>query len=448
MKNLITVYSNLILTISRKETSRIFWVLLILISLPCGNAISQLKDKTIKENGKDFFFMDPMVFYSKDQQKARLDVYLEIPLENLQFKKNYSTKMYDASISYTIKVTNSANEIVSNQTITDFVTTTKAEQKKLEESAKFIVQEFYLNPGNYNLEATLSDINTKKEKIKKDQVSIIDFAQRDVSFSDIMLVSNLKVENGKKIITPLIEKNIDNLKEVVLFFEVYNSKNQEIVNNYSYKVTDSKEKVLEKGLYTFTLNPGINKFFEKIPTENLVFGNYKLEINDNSNGQLIAEKEFSNKLNGIPVNMKDLNTLIDEMLYIASSEQIDKIKDASTPELREKYFIEFWRDRDPSPNSAKNELMIEYYKRVETANERYSHYIDGWKTDMGMVYIVYGEPNNIERHPYNEGTKPYEIWDYYNDNKEFVFVDETGFGDYNLITPIWDENKIKNKNTN
>lgn len=448
MKNLITSNSEFIFSAFKKEVKKYFFFLLILtiVFISASDIRAQLKDKSIKGNERDLFFTDPMVFYSKDQMKARLDIYIEIPLENLQFKKNYSTKMYDASVNYNIKITNKSNEIVSNESITDYVTTSKADQKKLDESAKFIVKEFYLNPGDYSLEVTLSDINTKKEKTKKEQVSITDFAMKDVSFSDIMLVSNFKMENGKKVITPLIEKNIDNLKEIYLFFEVYNSKNQQLVNNYSYKITDSKEKIIEKGIYTYTLIPGINKFFEKIPTVNLVFGNYKLEIKDNTNGQLIASKEFTNKLSGIPVNMKDLSLLIDQLLYIANSEELDRIKNAPTNELKEKYFIEFWRSKDPSQYTNKNELMIEYYKRIQTANERYSHYIDGWKTDMGMVYIIYGEPSNIERHPYNEGTKPYEIWDFYSVNKEFIFVDETGFGDYNLITPIWEDNKIRNKN--
>ncbi len=447
MKNLFTSYSNLILSSCQKQAKLIFCLILTLVLLTVNEAGAQLKDKTMKGNDKDLFFTDPMVFYSKDQKKARLDVYIEIPLENLQFKKNNNTKMYDASVNYTIKITNDANEVVTNESISDYVTTSKADQKKLDESAKYIVKEYYLNPGKYSLEVTLSDINTKIEKTKRQQVSISDFAQKDVSFSDIMLVSNFKVENGKKIITPLIDKNIDNLKEIFLFFEVYNTRNEDVINNYTYNITDSKDKTLEKGNYTYTLTPGINKFFEKIPTANLVFGNYKLQIKDNSSGQLLADKEFSNKLSGIPVNMKDLSLLIDQLLYIATTDELDKIKDASTDELKEKNFIEFWRSKDPSPNSNKNELMIEYYKRVAIANQRYTHYIDGWKTDMGMVYIIYGEPNNIERHPYNEDSKPYEIWDFYSDNKEFIFVDESGFGDYQLVTPIWDnKNKLSNKN--
>jgi len=83
--------------------------------------------------------------------------------------------------------------------------------------------------------------------------------------------------------------------------------------------------------------------------------------------------------------------------------------------------------------------MNEYYARVKIANQRYSHYFDGWKTDMGMVYITYGDPNDIERHPFDMDQKPYEIWQYYDLNREFTFIDATGFGDYRLTSPIWDE---------
>nr|MBA3706993.1 hypothetical protein [Bacteroidota bacterium] len=157
MKNLFT---NILPVVSLRRVSEMFCLILLIILLNAGDSMSQLQDKTISNPDKEFFYIDPIVFYSKDQMKARLDVYIEVPMDNLQFKKNYTTKNYDASINYTIKITNSSNEIVSNESISDYVSTTKNDQKKLDESAKFIVKEFYLNPGTYSLEVTLNDINT------------------------------------------------------------------------------------------------------------------------------------------------------------------------------------------------------------------------------------------------------------------------------------------------
>ena len=54
-----------------------------------------------------------------------------------------------------------------------------------------------------------------------------------------------------------------------------------------------------------------------------------------------------------------------------------------------------------------------------------------------MVYITLGPPNNVDRHPFDYDAKPYEVWEYYDQNLQFVFMDETGFGDYRLITPMY-----------
>ncbi|MBE2254594.1 MAG: GWxTD domain-containing protein, partial [Ignavibacteria bacterium] len=114
---------------------------------------------------------------------------------------------------------------------------------------------------------------------------------------------------------------------------------------------------------------------------------------------------------------------------------------AKTRVEKEKEFIAFWKSKDPTPNTAKNEVMIDYYNRIKISNERYSTHFAGWKTDMGMVYILFGDPNNIERSPFGDNTKPYEVWDYYDINRRFIFVDNTGFGDYRLTEPIWDVNR-------
>jgi hypothetical protein len=82
--------------------------------------------------------------------------------------------------------------------------------------------------------------------------------------------------------------------------------------------------------------------------------------------------------------------------------------------------------------------MDEYYARVEFANKHFSHFMDGWKSDMGMVFIIFGTPSNVERHPFDSDAKPYEIWTYYELNRQFVFIDQSGFGDYHLQNPIWD----------
>jgi GWxTD domain-containing protein len=114
---------------------------------------------------------------------------------------------------------------------------------------------------------------------------------------------------------------------------------------------------------------------------------------------------------------------------------IKKMRKADQEE-KKRLFLEFWEKKDPTPGTQENELMNEYYRRVNFSNQNFSGYLEGWKSDMGMVYILFGPPSDIERHPFELQTKPYEVWYYYELNRTFIFVDESGFGEYRLITPF------------
>ncbi len=55
----------------------------------------------------------------------------------------------------------------------------------------------------------------------------------------------------------------------------------------------------------------------------------------------------------------------------------------------------FWRKQDPLLLTERNERRMEHYRRVAYANLRFSkprRGIAGWRTEMGRVYIKYGDP--------------------------------------------------------
>jgi len=61
----------------------------------------------------------------------------------------------------------------------------------------------------------------------------------------------------------------------------------------------------------------------------------------------------------------------------------------------------FWIATGGSQERAR-ELISAYYGRVEIVNTHFSTWKEGWKTDRGMVYIIYGEPQNVYRTPDSE----------------------------------------------
>jgi GWxTD domain-containing protein len=142
--------------------------------------------------------------------------------------------------------------------------------------------------------------------------------------------------------------------------------------------------------------------------------------------------------------------LQDEVPYIITDEERAAFKKFTTDDEREQFIEQFWERRNPNPGSPENEFREEYYRRIAYANERYASGLQGWRTDRGRIYIMYGPADEIESHPsggtyqrpYEEGggqtsTYPFETWRYrYIDgigtNIILEFVDPTMTGEYRL----------------
>lgn len=106
----------------------------------------------------------------------------------------------------------------------------------------------------------------------------------------------------------------------------------------------------------------------------------------------------------------------------------------SLPESERKAFIEeFWKSRDPDPDTEENEYKEEYFKRIEEANHLFKEGSPGWLQDRGRVYILLGPP--WERHTFPRGVnfydKPEEIW--YYGWYVIRFMDHDWSGEYRLV---------------
>jgi len=91
--------------------------------------------------------------------------------------------------------------------------------------------------------------------------------------------------------------------------------------------------------------------------------------------------------------------LTEEVPYIITKEESDAFLRLATNEERQQYIEDFWRRRNPDPDSPENGYREEHYRRIAYANERFSSGIPGWKTDRGRLYILWGPPDEIESHP-------------------------------------------------
>jgi GWxTD domain-containing protein len=127
---------------------------------------------------------------------------------------------------------------------------------------------------------------------------------------------------------------------------------------------------------------------------------------------------------------------IRKVRYISSvveQKQVEKLPDL---EAKRNFLKNFWSGRGAAVPPGAPEPRDAYLRKVREADEKYSERtMKGWLTDRGRVSILYGAPDNVERHPSTPESRPYEIWQYESiqGGVVFVFVDRLGFGTYRLV---------------
>ena len=122
--------------------------------------------------------------------------------------------------------------------------------------------------------------------------------------------------------------------------------------------------------------------------------------------------------------------------YLATDQEIKMFSNVSSVEGRREFLAKFWSDIESGQHGTTVVTRAIYLDRVITANQRYRALgKEGWQTDRGRVYLLYAEPDEVERFPSSENGKPYEIWNYnqIESGVVFVFIDRNGFGDYTLF---------------
>jgi GWxTD domain-containing protein len=125
-----------------------------------------------------------------------------------------------------------------------------------------------------------------------------------------------------------------------------------------------------------------------------------------------------------------------QVRYLLTEPERQFLVQLTASEAKRKFLQDYWLSAEAGSASEPPRLRSEFLRRVSLANERYTRLgKEGWRTDRGRVLIVYGEPDQIDRHPSETEGKPYESWRYYQieGGVDFVFLDRTGFGNYELV---------------
>lgn len=322
-------------------------------------------------------------------------------------------------------------------------------------------------PGDYQIECRIQDLNSGNVSTRSLDLSLHSYSDSSLSLSNIELATRLQKSEGRgKFIKNgfLVVPNPERLYGVSLpmlyyYAEIYNlvpseqdfSVDRCILNSAREEVKRLPEKRRHKVGASVVDVDGIS-------VASLESGTYYLELiaKDHETGQTdTAETKFfvyrpgdfaeraaspeskqvsADELEIMGYTEQELDNAVEELKYLLPDSDWRSVKKLNA-EGKRSYLIRFWNERDPDPTTTVNEFKKVFEERREYADQKYGVFDrEGWKTDRGRVYVVYGLPDDIEYHTHDLDTRSYEIW-YYDSLEggvQFVFVDRNNFGDYRL----------------
>lgn len=172
---------------------------------------------------------------------------------------------------------------------------------------------------------------------------------------------------------------------------------------YSYNKIDSFIVKYFKNDFNYPVQPSldisITDKFEKPDTQYIYFLTDTNHFKLNKKGLYIFQVD-TNKLSGINISyfgedfpyFKKPDDMVYPLKYILNDNEFENMLNTANKKLA---IDEFWLKAANKNVEIARDLVRIYYNRAFLANYYFTSYKEGWKTDRGMIYLVYGLPDYI-----------------------------------------------------
>lgn len=136
-----------------------------------------------------------------------------------------------------------------------------------------------------------------------------------------------------------------------------------------------------------------------------------------------------------------------DVLWIITEPEREVFLRLDSDAQREVFIEQFWRNRDPSPGTERNEYREAIDKRLIEADRDFGRETSrpGRLTDRGRMKVLLGDPRSVDRYPGSPGIYPVEIWSYAVDPIigtpaffNLLFFKDRGYGEHILFSPLGD----------
>lgn len=215
-------------------------------------------------------------------------------------------------------------------------------------------------------------------------VTTYDVSTINDSLRFVVQVTNNRSEQPLQVTSRLIQYESDTTSARPMSFNNYTQ------SSLPYKGIDySEDEVIDQTQRTLT-QPGSVLIEYRYPRPDR--GNYRFEVraNDSESEELFKARDFSIMGRNYP-NLRTPGELAEPLIYLMDRRDHEEMMAIENPDSLKAEIDRFWLSNVGSQSQARQVISL-FYERVEQANKQFTNFKEGWKTDMGMMYILFGPP--------------------------------------------------------
>lgn len=361
--------------------NKIFLALFILLIVACQTKkqYTSKPSKSVINPDSDLIEINSTVYHVNDSISI---AFVEVVNENLVYKRPDTTNAFYSEVKVSYKLLTEANSrkiIDSNSYYVNDRALEKVEIKSLKTMFSVKAQRGY----NYFLEIQVYDLNKKIVYTKGLNV----YKKNNYSEQNYLVNLNNQVPFSNRFVQDdnvKIELNNKAVKQVTV--DCFLKEFAIAAPPFSLKASDEL-KYKPDSVFVMPLSAG--EFSLTMPAE----GFYHIR-SDETSFEGLTLYSFNKTFPGVSSSEEMINCT----RYLMNKAEFEDCKNASN---QKEAIDKFWLSLGGS-NERARELLKKYYGRVKEANKYYSSYMQGWKTDRGMMFIVLGQPNIVYRNAKTE----------------------------------------------
>lgn len=421
----------------------------------------------------DGFFFDYAFFYNRVPGKVVVEFYVAVPLDRLEGVETPAGTTYNFNVGVQVAPPEGGVVVASS-----FQAKTACVSAGGDVKAPLSVSqlEVAVPPGDYRFEIGVGDLGSGGSRVSTLGVTVP--APPDGPFASGVEIASSIASVGADVTGEFVKAGLNvvpNPTKLVndvdgtlpIYYELYGLPvGEEVGADFilSYDVSQLNGRRFVKVERAFEAAAPDVVRAELLDLKGVPPGSYELSLRlENRAGDelLQARKKFMvfhhatgkelAELRGkfMPYSLEDEKQKRRELSLVASDAELAAF-DALPAEEKPIFVENFWARRDPDPSTPVNEVKNAFYQRYYHVQERYTTpFREGVDTDMGRIYLKYGEPDEVLRSPMGVRSevnidtstwqsKPFEAWEYFtvggvgNQYILFVFIDNDGDGSFEL----------------